>query len=380
MDSKLRYRMRFGRVGAAGMISAAMVGCGAVPPSAAAIGTASSIEVYAVPAANPRLDGTLYLHDIGTSSTTDQLLNQGTDAISVPAVAPDGAAVAVMQWYSSSADRITVAGPGDSGQTWTSLGIPASDSSFPLTALEASGVRYIQVGNSVVASKTGTIVATYPLPVLKADDTAGTLPPGYKGVSEGTGVGNVSALVPASSGDILAFTFTGLAAAVTDLTTSQTTLLLGYSRLGAAARTAAGNIEVIAWKAQQENADIKVITLTGPNLAVGSTIDTGLAATNHLRDTVLPGLGHDAVIAIAHGDETLVDLQIWAIDGSTLTAEPALPPNSGLTIAPADAGSVYVYGGPARNSVSQLDMSTGALTRDLQSLRTQTGSFVVGIV
>lgn len=99
------------------------------------------------------------------------------------------------------------------------------------------------------------------------------------------------------------------------------------------------------------------------------------------RELLDAGALVDAVVVIAHGDETTgVDLKIWTVDGQTLTAEPALPTNSGLTIAPADATSIYIYGGPAKNTVGQLDLSSGAFGRDLESLRTPVGSYIVGIV
>jgi hypothetical protein len=374
-------RNRFGHLVVTCILSGAMIGCGAAPPAISRGGTTGGIEVYAVPAANPRLDGTLYLHSGGSSATTDQLLGQGIDAMSVPAVAPGGAAAASIQWYSSSTSTTMLSRPGESSFGLTAANTAAGDSTVPLTSLEAGGIRYVQADSSVIAVRAGKIVATYPLPVLKPDDSAGKLPPYYKGVYSGAAAGTVSALVPASSGDILAFTFTGRAAAVTDLITNRTTPLAGYSRLGAAARTETGDIAVVAWKAQEESAHIKLITLDGTDFTVASVLDTGLAATNHLRDVVLPGLGHDAVVAIAHGDETTgVDLKVWTVDGQTLTAEPALPNNIGLTIAPADATSIYVYGGPARNTVGQLDLSSGTFGRDVPALRTPVGSYIVGIV
>jgi hypothetical protein len=96
---------------------------------------------------------------------------------------------------------------------------------------------------------------------------------------------------------------------------------------------------------------------------------------------VLPGLGHDAVVAVAAGDETVgVSLSIWTVDGGQRSAKASPPLNSGLAIAPADAASVYIYDGPGTNKVGQFDLSTDAFTADLPILRAPSGSYVVGLL
>ena len=144
-----------------------------------------------------------------------------------------------MQWYSSAVSKVSIERP-----TESTTAVP--DPGVPLTSLEIDGVRYFQAGDTVVAVQDGATTATYRLPVLTPDNSAGDFPPGYKGVYSGISAGTVSALVAADSGDVLAFTFTGRAAAVTDLITKETTPITGYSRLGSAVRDTSGNIEVLA--------------------------------------------------------------------------------------------------------------------------------------
>jgi len=362
----------------AGADAATGPGNGGAPQStaaAAAVVTASGATsvIYAVPAKDPHADGTLFLHVVGTDRAADVSLGQGTDAIAIPSVGSRNA-LAHMQWYNSASSNVSVERP---AEDTTSV----ADAGVPLTSLEVAGLRYFQVGDSVVAVQDDATTATYPLPVLMPDKTAGDFPGGYKGLYSGVSAGTVSGLVAADSGDVLAFAFTGRAAAVTDLMTKETTQIAGYSRLGAAARDASGKIEVIAWKAQDESQDMQLLILDPVTLAVLSTVDLGVTPANHLRDYLLPGLGHDAVVAVAAGDETAgVSLSIWTVDGAALSAKASPPLNSGLAIAPADATSVYVYDGPGTNKVGQFDLASHAFVSDLPSLRAPAGSYVVGLL
>lgn len=208
------------------------------------------------------------------------------------------------------------------------------------------------------------------------------MPAGNKGLYSGAQIGSVSALVPTAAGDVLAFSFTGLAAAVTDLMTGKTVEIPGFNRLGSAIRTASGSLLVVAWDAQDESKPIQVLSLDPTTYSPTSTINTGLAATNHLRDTLLPGLGgYDAVLAVSHGDtDTDIGIQVWSIAGKVLTAMPNLPTGSGLDIAPAGSNDVYVYGGPAENNVGLLDLTSGAFTTVVPAMQTPPGSYIVGVL
>lgn len=340
---------------------------------AIALPTGAHSVIYAIPAADPQADGTLFLHVVGSDLASDVSLGQGTDAIAIPAPGSPNA-VAHMQWYNSETSKVSVERPEDASTA-------IADPGVPLTSLEVDGVGYFQLGDAVVAVKNGVTTATYPLPVLQPDSTAGDFPAGYKGVYSGVSTGSVSALVASEAGDVLAFTFTGRAAAVTDLITRKTTQISGYSRLGSGVRDSSGNIEVLAWKAQDEGQTMKLLVLDAKSLAVQLTVDSGASPANHLRDYLLPGLGHDAVLAVAAGDESVgISLSIWTIDGAKLSARPSPPLNSGLAIAPADATSIFVYDGPGQNRVGQLDLVSKAFTPDLASLRAPTGSYVVGVL
>ncbi len=356
-------------------------------------GSSQIVEVYAVPAARSTDDGALFSRTIVTGGTTaaasaDVALGTGTDFLDNQAVTTDGTSAPVGQWRVSSSATTVVLRPGGPklavDAAAAKVAVPSLDTSdipVPRSSLESGGVQYVQMGGVVVAARSGSLIGSYPLPTLAVDPTAGQAPAGYKGVYSGVGVGIVSALVPTTAGAVLAFSFTGRAAAVTNLMTGKTAPISGYSKLGPAARTASNKIMVLAWSALDETRAIQILVLDPDKLQITATIDTGLSAASFLRAVVLPGLGHDAVVAVAKGDEAAgVSLSVWTVDGAIIGRPAVLPVNCGLEVAPAGVSSVYVYNGPAKNTVGRLDLSSGSFAPDLPQLRAPAGSYVVGIL
>ncbi len=365
---------------AVALLLSGAAGCArSATPGATAPASTTLAEVYAVPATTPTADGTLYLRTPGPGGPADRLLAEGTDAVVVAPSTVDGSATGHLRWYSSASAATTLARPGVAG---SALGLTTvADPTAPLASLDTGDTRYVQVGNEVVRTRAGTVENRYPLPDLAPDPRAGTLPRGYKGLYSGTGPGTVSALVPSAGAGVLAFRSTGRAAAVTDLGSGRTVPLTGYGSLGAAARTSTGQVVVLAWRALDLAFAVRALVLDGRTLAVLAELDTGLAATGRLRDQVLVGSDHDAVICVAHGGDTgPVLLSLWYLDGSALLVGAALPADSGLEVAVSNPGHLYVYGGPARNTVGELDLASGTLARDLPELRAPTGSYVIGFL
>src|SRR5689334_18924877 len=97
--------------------------------------------IYAVPAADPHDDGSLFLHIVGSDPADDAALGQGTDAIAIPA-AGSPKAVAHMQWYNSETSKISVERPDGAGAS-----AAVADAGVPLTSLDVDGLRYFQVGD-----------------------------------------------------------------------------------------------------------------------------------------------------------------------------------------------------------------------------------------
>lgn len=391
MDGRGVRRREFVLVAAVGMLAASLVGCaragttaqtagpsaGAVPPSAGVGSPAATAQVdsetefYVVPSAISTEDGTLYSHLVGASAASDVLVAVGTDTTFVPA--SSGSAVGHLQWFSSASQSVSFGSPASgSVETVANVGVP-------LTSLSRGSLLYAQVDDTVVAFSGGHVQATYQLPTLQPDPAVGGLPAGYKGVFGGVSAGQVSALVPTADGHVLAFTSTGLASAITDLMTGKTTQLAGYGTLGSAVQTPSGSIDVLAWRGYQSTYSLHLLSLDGTSLSLGASMDTGLLPAGYLRDRLVSVAGHDCVLSVAQGDEaTGVTLSVFSVDGTDLTSATAAK-GVGLEIAPGPAGTVYLFGGPAANTVSQLDLVTRMLTRDLPALRAPNGAYVVGI-
>jgi hypothetical protein len=334
------------------------------PPSATQL-----FEVYAVPAAKPSGDVSLLRR--ATVGGTAQPLGRGTDPRYVASSAP-GVPDQVL-WYSSATGAVTLLRPGAATAT------VSADAAA--TVLQLGAAYYVQAGERVVATTGRAVTASYPLPVLAPDPVAGVAPRGYKGTFSGRGVGQISALVPSSAGHVLAFSSTGWGAAVTDLTTGQTRSLPGLGSLGSAARDRSGNIVVLAWRGLDLGWTVHAVTVDASTLAVRGSVDTEVSPRALLADQVLPGLGHDAVLVLAYGDEASgVTLRLWTMDGTTLSPGPRLPVGAGLQLAPAGPTSAYVFGGPARNRVGRLELASGAFDADVAALRAPSGAYVIGVL
>ena len=68
-------------------------------PSSLGAPSGGVTEIYAIPAAVPQYDGTLFAHTAGTAYASDQPLGAGTGGFVVPAVAPNDAASPIAQWF-----------------------------------------------------------------------------------------------------------------------------------------------------------------------------------------------------------------------------------------------------------------------------------------
>lgn len=371
------------------VLGAGAAGCGQVTASQRANHSRSSAqltlasaptEIYYVPSKVKHQDGTLYQHRTGTAAAADVRVGLADDPLVVPATAPGRSVTAHLQFYSS--HMAMEAMKTSSAVTAATEAVSSPDA--PLTSLDIGSFTYVQAGQSVIAMSAGRVVRSYPLPVLHLDHSAGNLPKGYKGLFLGTGVGEVTALVPAASGHVLAFTATGFAAAVTDLTTGHTVLLKGYGSLGSAVRTSNGQLLVLAWRANEKSFPMRVLRLNGSSYRVVSALNTALRPVNYLQDQMIIGAGPDAVVSVARGTQqagvTRVTMNLFSVSGGHLAAGPRLPVNIGLTTALAGKGSLYVFGGPAKNKVSILNLAAGSLQRDVTTMRTKAGSYVVGII
>jgi hypothetical protein len=324
-------------------------------------------EVYAVPAIVAHDDGSIYTRSVGDS--TGAFLATGTDSRDFQPVTVGGASPSLIRWYSSMEARAYIAQVGNAG---TAIG-----PQLPAAAIEIAGTLYFQHGDALVGWADGVVASKLTLPQI---EPIATVPPGYKGMWFGRGPGAVSGIVPSVAGDIIAFSFTGAGANVSDVSAGTTASLAPYTSLGPAVRTAAGDYVVLAWNAFDNTEPITALVIDGDSLKIRSTSKTGVLPDEMLQATVLPSTEHDAVIAISRGDTPAIHLEVWTLDENVLTPVPELPVNAGLQIAASDMDSVYVYNGPAENTVGVLDLGSGRFEPDLPAFHAPSGSYVVGLM
>lgn len=327
-----------------------------------------------------RADGTVYERRLHSNVPAGHALGRGTDIQVTPGAAPG--AVGTVQWFSSRTGRETLTAPGEPAATLQEHPMPhgeAADQS--LCALAFDGRYYRQRGNDVVAISGHRIVARYRLPALRPEPWAVRTTVARH---ERPGVGMVGALVPMPSGHVLAFSFVGVAAAVTDLMTGRSTAIPGSGDVESAVRTASGDLYVVVDRSTDRGIDGEgwtspdVVRLDPTTFRVIARMPTGAPRHQLLRIAgLLPGVGHDAVLAVlaTGGGIANPPLRVWTVDGNRLTAVRAI--RRGLALAPDDAHHVFVY---SDKGVGVLDIATGAYRPNVRRLDPPPGSSIEAIL
>jgi hypothetical protein len=336
---------------------------------------------YLGPNSPRRADGTVYERALNSRVRVGHPLGRGTDVQVTPGAAPG--AVGTVQWFSSRTGRETLVAPGEPAATLQEHPMPHGESGDQsLCALAYDGRYYRQRGQTVVAISGHRIVARYRLPALRPERWA--LRAGMARRRERPAVGTVGALVPMPSGHVLAFTFTGVAAAVTDLTTGRSTAISGSGDVESAVRTASGTLYAVVDRLTDRDIDLEgwtspdVLRLDPTTFHVVARMPTGAPRHHFLRvATLLPGVGQDAVLAVLATGDAIANppLRVWTVDGDGVTAVRAI--RSGLYLAPDDGQRVFVY---SQTRVGVLDIATGAYRPNVRRLDPPFGSTVEAVV
>ena len=252
-------------------------------------------------------------------------------------------------------------------------------------ALIASGRTYSQSGAMIdVAASPApgsttsepVLLAQTQLPGLPSDAVAGIVPGYVKGIARPNESGHVSSYV-LLDGRVLGFVANGRAAAVVDLDTGKASLLTGFSALGHAAVGGDGYLYAVGWRFYDDAFSIKVLRINPSDMAVESSYDTELLPGTLCASAVLPR-ANGAVVMLAEGERgDSVQQYVFIADENGLSGLARLPEGTGLYMGSGTEDTILLYGGPARNAVSRLDLTTGTLTEDLASLRAPEGSTVV---
>ena len=367
--------------------------CGAIHASgtsAAASGTtaaqasAAMVEAYAVPNANPRLDGAVEAQLVTNGAVSGRSsFGTAADVWQVHPTSPQSVNCACLIAYQSGLGRSEFIQLPTLARAGWQVALPGAAQQrtalqFGSTLLAQSGTSVAEASLAANSPQMMTPTRAYRLPVIVPDPVAGVLPRGYKGLYSGVGVGQVSAMIRASGGDIIALASTGRGAAITDLSSGRSQPLAGFGQLGAAALAPDGQIYALAWRDFDPGFTIKVLRISPGTLAVTKIYDTGVVPGEFRNSVVLPAGSSNAVIGLFYGDEHGVTAKLWTVAGTSMRSTGILPRNIALD-ASVIGNVVYLFGGPAKNQVSRLAIHTGVLSRDVASLRTPSNSWVLAV-
>ncbi|MHB8505081.1 MAG: hypothetical protein ACYDEN_05085 [Acidimicrobiales bacterium] len=357
--------------GAGGHSSVAAVAATSGPAPSPAQPT---FEIYAVPPTSGPSDAKLYVQEVGGTSPTQ--VGTGVAASTFPN-GPEGPAAILFGSHGSP----TLVSPGAaSALATTPTTLAGAATTQPGSVLAMAGDNYFQqTGNAIteVSSTTGATSASYSLHSLTPDPVAGSLPPYDKGLITNSTVGQVSALV-ASSGDWLAVQYTGRAAAIDNLTTGQEASLSGYSALGGGVLGSDGDLYVVAWNAADQTSPMEVVQFDPSTMSVVHTMSTGLSPgpTDNVQ-TVADGTSGILVYITQGGPSTPMESHLWTAAHGQLTQVRSLPAGVGLYMS-IFRSTAYLYGGPARSDVSEVDLTTDSLSSDV-AMATPAGSYVLAV-
>ncbi|HVB27185.1 MAG TPA: hypothetical protein VNE21_04670 [Mycobacteriales bacterium] len=337
----------------------------AAPRTSTSTTEAPGFVAYVVPGAKDQ-DGTLHLRDL--SSGADLLLGEYTYAAIIPG--PNNVRRVLAISTTGGAAIFTTAGQ----RIWQGRAPSAA------TAMISQGSLWLQNGDSAIAvDNQGSVSSTRPLMTPRPVRNAGR--PSRKGLVGAAGGGStVGGWVTAPNGDVINLLYSGVGAAVENVTTGASQPLADYEVVQSAAVGADGMIYALAWSLDQPGATIHLVRLDPGSLQIVSDADTGLAPSSTDSTNVLATASHGVLLLIGQGDAgSAITLHAFAIhtDGS-LSSGPALPQNVGLygTVEPND--QVLLYGGPAQNNVSVLDLNTGTVTPE-PSVSAPAGTYIQSV-
>lgn len=342
------------------------------------------VEAYTVPNANPRLDGSVYAQLVANGTVSGRAsFGTGTDVWQVHPSSPQSAGCACLIAYQSDLGRSEVIQLPTRTQAGWQVALPGAAQQrttlqFGSSLVAQSGTSVAQATFSASRPQMVTPGHTYRLPVINPDPVAGVLPRGFKGIVSNPSPGQVLAVIRTTAGHLIALASTGRGAAITDLSTGHSRPLVGYGQLGAAALAPDGQIYALAWRGFNLGFTVKVLRISPSTLAVTRTYDTGVTPGEIKNTVVLPAGGSNAIIGLFYGDEHGVTARLWTLAGTSMRSMGTLPRNIALD-ASVIGGDVYLFGGPAKNQVSRLTISAGALTRNMPSLRAPATSWIVAV-
>jgi hypothetical protein len=230
---------------------------------------------------------------------------------------------------------------------------------------------YVQKSPSEVdlISPDGATQATYEIPRVN-DDQA---PAGTRSYAT-----TVAGYAMTTDRAVLAFAYDGAAAQVTRLTDGTTVTIPGFSDLGSPIVGRDGHLYVPAWRPSAPGSTLSVLQLDATSLKVIQATDTHITTTGVDSIDLVPTHQHDLVIVVTTGTRRIQQTVILLDRGTTRNVH--LPEDTGLhAVADTRPDSLLVFGGPARNKVSRLDLRTGMVTRNVADLRVTPSGYLMAL-
>jgi len=356
----------------------------ATSASAPARSLASTAEAWVVPGPGPRSDGTLWMR----WSNRTAAVGSGTGFVQV-AQDTDSTELAVAGFFAESGSTILAresAGPASVGQLSTAVN--------PVV-LADSGTVYVQQAKALLLEEPqangpaakAAVRRSVPLPSLATAQPSGapppTVPPPTVPPSRALQKGfrntqtTVGALARTPSGTVAAFVSNGSTAAVMDAGSGKIAQLPGYGAFGPAALGDDGLIRVLGWQPAAPESTLRVLTVDPATWTIASAFDTHVGQQQFLQASAVRS-GGSVALFVFHGTPAAVHASGFVLRGSKWSAL-ELPDGIGLAAAPGDGTTALLYGGPARNAVSVVDMVSGVVTRDIPAWRSPAGSYVVAV-
>lgn len=340
---------------------------------------ASTAEAWVVPGPGPRSDGTLWMR----WSNRTAAVGSGTGFVQV-AQDTDSTELAVAGFSAESGSTILAresAGPASVGQLSTAVN--------PVV-LADSGTVYVQQAKALLLEEPqangpaakAAVRRSVPLPSLATAQPSGAPPPtvppsralqkGFRNTQT-----TVGALARTPSGNVAAFVSNGSTAAVMDAGSGKIAQLPGYGAFGPAALGDDGLIRVLGWQPAAPESTLRVLTVDPATWTIASAFDTHVGQQQFLQASAVRS-GGSVALFVFHGTPAAVHASGFVLRGSKWSAL-ELPDGIGLAAAPGDGTTALLYGGPARNAVSVVDMVSGVVTRDVPAWRSPAGSYVVAV-
>ncbi len=144
-----------------------------------------------------------------------------------------------------------------------------------------------------------------------------------------------------------------------------------------------GDIYTVVWNPNQPERPIHVLRIDPRSLQVVSTFDTGVVPRQNLAADVVLDPNAGVLVYVVQTRSPQADTPqhsyLWRASRAGLQLLTPLPVNVGLFINDI-SGNVLLYGGGARNEVSEYNTARHAFTHDVPGLTTPAGTYVQAVL